>query len=185
MAGRGAGRDARLPLQRGRARSKPSFGADIEDRIRLTARARRDAAEARTVRVEMFSQARRRAAGPFEDVTGNPVVVLFLEHHVETLAKVLKANPRYLKNAIRAGLRDRAVVDGRRTSTIDGPRGARLAGRDEALRRRRRTRRKMRGLDSLDLYLRCVADEVPGRQSSRIEARATTRRQPDLFSKRR
>jgi len=85
------------------------FGPTIADRIRLGIK-RGGAPENRTVRVEMFSQDRRRPAGPFEDVPGNPALVLFLEHHVETLARVLKANPRYLKNAIRAGLRDRAAV---------------------------------------------------------------------------
>ena len=38
------------------------------------------------------------------------MIVLFLEHHLIDLAKTLKANPRYLKNAIRAGLREKAVM---------------------------------------------------------------------------
>ena len=33
----------------------------------------------RNVRVEMFSAERRKAAGPFEGMTGNPVLSLFLE----------------------------------------------------------------------------------------------------------
>lgn len=67
-------------------------------------------AEARDIRVEMFSGANRVPAGPFEDMPGNPVISLFLENHLKGLAKLLEANPRYLKNAIRKGLRDKAVV---------------------------------------------------------------------------
>ena len=144
------------------------FGANIEDRIRLTVEPGA-AAENRTVRVEMFSQTRRRAAGPFEDVPGNPAIVLFLEHHLENLARVLKANPRYLKNAIRAGLRDRAVVaaadvavEGR---TVPGWRIDAKPFADDA------NKAKMRGLDSL-AYTFLVADAVPGAVVS-LEARAT------------
>jgi hypothetical protein len=144
------------------------FGPAIEDRIRLTIEPGA-AAENRTVRVEMFSETRRRAAGPFEDVPGNPAIVLFLEHHLENLARVLKANPRYLKNAIRAGLRDRAViapadvsVEGR---TVPGWRVEAKPFADDP------NKAKMRGLDTLT-YTFVVADAVPGAVLS-LEARAT------------
>jgi hypothetical protein len=58
----------------------------------------------------MFTGERHRAAGPFENTSTNPVLLLFLEHDLEDLARVLGANPRYLKNAIRTALRDRATV---------------------------------------------------------------------------
>jgi len=59
------------------------FGEDIEDTIALTLDPG-TSPQARTVHVNMFSQKRHRAAGPFEDTTGNPLLVLFLENHVET-----------------------------------------------------------------------------------------------------
>jgi hypothetical protein len=58
----------------------------------------------------MFPVTQRRPSGPFDDVTGNPILVLFLEQHLQTLAAALGANPRYLRNAIRAGLREKASV---------------------------------------------------------------------------
>ena len=42
--------------------------------------------------------------GRFADMTGNPLLSLFLENHIGALSQQLHANPRYLKNAIRAGL---------------------------------------------------------------------------------
>jgi len=143
------------------------FGDDIEDTIGLTLDPGASP-EARTVHVNMFSQKRHRAAGPFEDSTGNPVLVLFLENHVETLAKVLQANPRYLKNAIRAGLRDRASVT---PTTVE-------IGGESAPAWRVVTKpfdgdpnkERMRGLDGLT-YSFVAADKVPGAiQSISIEA---------------
>ncbi len=64
----------------------------------------------RNVQVEMFSSPRRRPAGPFDEVTGNPILILFLEQHLQTLAAAVGANPLYLRNAIRAGLREEASV---------------------------------------------------------------------------
>jgi hypothetical protein len=117
----------------------------------------------------MFSQERRRAAGPFENVPGNPVLVLFLEHHLESLARVFKANPRYIKNAIRASLRDRASV---LPATVDVS-GRSLPGwRIETQPFAEDTnRQKMSGLETLR-YIFLVADEVPGSIVS-IEAKAS------------
>lgn len=143
------------------------FGPAVEDRIRLSLDPGTQP-ETRTVRVDMFSESRHTPAGPFEDVPGNPALVLFLEHHLESLAKVLKANPRYLKNGIRAGLRDKADVT---ATTVD------IGGRtlpawrvvakpfaDDP------NRVRMRGLDSLT-YTFVTADAVPGGLVS-MEARA-------------
>ena len=86
------------------------YGASLQDKITLTF-GKGSTEDARNVDVMLFSGANRRPAGPFEDMTGNPVLILFLEHHVETLAQLLHANPRYLKDTIRAALRDKAHVE--------------------------------------------------------------------------
>lgn len=92
--------------------SKGPFGPPLSDTITFRVEAANDPkdAAARNIRVEMFSGMNRVPAGPFEDMPGNPVISLFLENHLRGLAKVLEANPRYLKNAIRKGLRDKATV---------------------------------------------------------------------------
>jgi hypothetical protein len=143
------------------------FGPALDDRIRLHLDPG-DSAATRTVRVELFSGPRRRAAGPFEDVPGNPAVVLFLEHHLENLARVLKANPRYLKNAIRAGLRDRADV----TPTTVTVAGRQVAARVIEARPfvEDPNKARMRGLETI-AYRFTTSDEVPGTILS-IEAKA-------------
>jgi hypothetical protein len=85
------------------------FGPPLEDRIRLSIEPG-NAVENRNIRVEMFSGINRFPAGPFEAMAGNPVMTLFLEHHMMKLANVLKGNPRYIKLAIRRALREDAVV---------------------------------------------------------------------------
>jgi hypothetical protein len=144
------------------------YGPSFEDRIRLHIE-KGDAEATRTVRVELFGRERRRAAGPFEDVSSNPVLMLFLEHHLEQLSRSVHANPRYLKNAIRAALRDKyrieageSAVDGRPVKTwrvliapfIDDPNKAR-----------------MNGLEGL-AYTLAVSEEVPG-QVAELTAKAT------------
>lgn len=89
--------------------SKGPFGPPLTDTIKLGVEPG-NAADNRNIRVEMFSGANRFPAGPFEGMPGNPVMTLFLEHHLMDLARVLMANPRYIKNAIRKGLRDNATV---------------------------------------------------------------------------
>lgn len=92
--------------------SDPELGESFDDHITLKVSAPADggAKDARDVAVDFFTGERHRAAGPFEGVTGNPVLILFLENHVRDLSARLKGNPRYLKNAIRAAMRDRAKV---------------------------------------------------------------------------
>lgn len=135
------------------------YGASFEDHIRLHVE-KGDQAENRTVKVAMFSGEHRQAAGPFADVTTNPVLLVFLEHHVQQLAKLFHANPRYLKNAIRTAWRERpdisdgeTTIGGQRFSTtrivvkpfVDDPNKAR-----------------MNGLEGLT-YTVAVSDGVPGR----------------------
>ena len=89
--------------------AKGPFGPPLDDTIKLTLEPG-TGGDGRNIAVEMFSGTNRFPAGPFEDMSGNPVIPLFLENHLTNLARVLQANPRYLKLAIRKGLRDGAVV---------------------------------------------------------------------------
>ncbi|MCJ2014129.1 hypothetical protein [Methylobacterium sp. J-076] len=89
--------------------AKGPFGAPLKDTVTIKVEPGKQP-DGRNMEVEMFSGLNRRPAGPFEDMVGNPVVPLFLENHVMALSRVLEANPRYLKLAIRRGLRERATV---------------------------------------------------------------------------
>ena len=134
----------------------PELGPSFTDRIRLAIEPKQVTSEARDVTVDFFSAERHRAAGPFENTRTNPVLMLFLENHIADLARTLKSNPRYFKNAIRAALRDAAevvpadiAVDGRQ---LTGWRITIAPFRDDA------NATRMRGLGSL-VY---TFETVPG-----------------------
>jgi hypothetical protein len=134
------------------------FGAPLQDTVALKIEPGKSP-DVRDIRVTMFSGLNRVPAGPFEDMAGNPVVSLFLENHLRALAKVLEANPRYLKLAIRRGLREKATVtptkvefDGR---TVEGWRVVTKPFEGDAMTQR------MRGLDDLT-YTFVTAPSVPG-----------------------
>lgn len=145
--------------------SKGPFGPPLDDTIKLGIEPGKSA-DSRDIRVQMFSGANRFPAGPFEDMPGNPVMTLFLEHHLIDLARVLMANPRYIKNAIRKGLRDNATV----TPTEVDYKGRKVAAwrietrpfLDDKMKER------MRGFENLT-YTFVTSDAVPGELVS-IEA---------------
>jgi hypothetical protein len=141
-----------------RSGNEALFGPPASDRIRLDLDAG-EAVETRTARVAMFTDERGVPAGPFENVGYNPALVLFLEQHVGRLAKLVQANPRYLKNTIRAALRDRATV----TPTSVELQGRAVPGWRVGVRpfAEDPNRARMRGLETLD-YTFVAAESVPG-----------------------
>ena len=95
-----------------------AFGQPFDDHITIKLDAGADA-ERRTAEVKMFSGVNAKPAGPFDSVEQNPVLLLVLEENVQELSKLFKANPRYIKNAIRKAWRDDAKVE-RTSVTVDG-----------------------------------------------------------------
>ena len=145
--------------------SDPELGQSFDDTIRLTvaASAPGEDKDARDLAVNFFSGERHRAAGPFEGVTGNPILILMLENHVRELSDKLKGNPRYFKNAIRVAMRDKAQVtpakitlDGR---TYDGWRVEITPFKGDS------NAKRMRGLDGLT-YDFLVSPDLPGEVAS-------------------
>lgn len=146
----------------------PELGASFEDRVVLMIEASASGGDARDVKVDFFTPERHHAAGPFEGVTTNPMLLLFLENHLGDLAGRLKGNPRYFKTAIRTALRDAATVAAA-DLTVGGQavKGWRVTvtpfkGDPNAVR--------MRGLDTL-AYTFEVSPEIPG-QIVRMDIKA-------------
>ena len=137
---------------------KGPFGAPLQDTITLKVEPGKNP-DARDIGVVMFSGLNRVPAGPFEDMTGNPVVSLFLENHLKALSRVLEANPRYLKLAIRKGLRDGATVTPAKVSIdgreVDGWRVVMQPFAGDAMGQR------MRGLEGMT-YTFVTSTAVPG-----------------------
>lgn len=139
--------------------SDPELGASFEDRVVLMIEASANGGDARDVKVDFFTPERHHAAGPFEGVTTNPMLLLFLENHLGDLSGRLKGNPRYFKTAIRTALRDAATVTATDLTvgaqTVKGWRVTvtPFKGDPNAMR--------MRGLDTL-AYTFEVSPDVPG-----------------------
>ena len=96
------------------------FGPAFEDKIELTLAPDADD-NTRTAVVSYFTGERHQAAGPFRGMTGNPIVMLFLEQDVTAMSRILHGNPRYLRNRLRTELGEGARVE---------PQRFRFAGRD-------------------------------------------------------
>lgn len=147
--------------------SKGPFGPPLSDTVTLKLEPGKSP-EGRDISVTMFSGMNRMPAGPFEDMSGNPVVSLFLENHLRSLAKVLEANPRYLKLAIRKGLREGATVTPTKVTVggreVDGWRVEIQPFAKDAMEQR------MRGMDKMT-YTFITSPEVPGQIVS-IEAQS-------------
>ncbi|MGU3538323.1 hypothetical protein [Methylobacterium sp. A54F] len=159
--------------------AKGPFGPVLNDTIKLSLDGAKEP-DARNVRVEMFSGANRFPAGPFEDMPGNPLIPLFLENHLRSLARVLEANPRYLKNAIRKGLRDRATVTAVKVPfggrEVDGWRIVAKPFEGDPLTDR------MRGMSNMT-YTFVTSPEVPGQIVS-IEAQSRNPEGGELLEER-
>jgi hypothetical protein len=88
-----------------RSADEKIFGPSFDDQIALSID-QGDAPDKKRVDVELFSAERRRAAGPFDDMSGNPLLSLMLEENLQRLATIFQSNPRYMKTAIRMALRN-------------------------------------------------------------------------------
>jgi hypothetical protein len=132
------------------------FGPAFDDRIGLRVEPG-DGPDKKKVEVEMFSAERRRAAGPFEDMSGNPLLSLMLEENLQRLAAIFQANPRYMKSAIRLALRNAKATPEPSEGFGDAP-GWRVEGapvKDDPHKAR------MHGLDTLTYRFR-VSEAAPG-----------------------
>ncbi|MEJ1160838.1 hypothetical protein [Prosthecomicrobium sp. N25] len=160
--------DARIVYSYSRAskdaeRTRPSF----KDVVELQLEPGKSPAT-RNVVVTLFKGPMHRAAGPFDDVSFNPLAIMMLEYHLGDFSKILGGNARYFKNGIRAGMRDAAQSE---------PVKVKVAGRDvDALRFVVRPfendpQKARFGAFAATTYTFTVSDEVPG---SIYEIRITT-----------
>lgn len=95
-----------------------TLGGAFEDDIKLTL-GKPDAEGRREIVVQLFSGERRKPAGPFSQMLGNPLVMLFLEADVNVMKELVGGNPRYMRNKIRAAFRAGGDVEAT-TVDVDG-----------------------------------------------------------------
>ncbi len=94
-----------------RATSDPKMlGEPFADTIRLTITAVAPTGT-REVALDVFTGDRARTVQNVPDLTGNPMLVLFLDRTVSNMSQLAGGARPYFKDRIRAGLRDKAVIE--------------------------------------------------------------------------
>ena len=83
--------------------SEAALGEDYEDRIEVTLEPGEEEGRFDTT-VMLFSGERRLPAGPFRGMSGNPIIMLFLEHDVLEMNRHLEGNAFYIRNRIKDAL---------------------------------------------------------------------------------
>jgi hypothetical protein len=149
---------ATLTYDYAKAVTRPTLGLSFKDQIVLKLE-KGDEPSARTAEVRMFSGPNAKPAGPFRSDAQNPIVLLMMEENVQELSQLFKANPRYLKNAIRKAWRDDAKIVPTQVSvngqTVAGTRITVTPFLNDP------QKDKMMGLEGLT-YTIDVANDVPG-----------------------
>ena len=139
-------------------KTAPEFGASFDDTIGVTLEPG-DNPASRKVEVRMFSGGHQLPAGPFDSMSTNPVLLLVFENHLQALAKIFQANPRYIKNAIRKAWREAATIEDAQLTvggkTVAGTRITIHPFLNDS------EKDRMRGLDGMS-YEVDIADSVPG-----------------------
>lgn len=94
----------RLPSDAGRL--GPPFGDDIKLTVKSAA-----ASGARDIELRIFTGERAREPISMTDLTGNPVLVIFLDRAVSNMAQLTGGSVPYFKGRLRLGLRDKATAE--------------------------------------------------------------------------
>ena len=87
------------------------FGKGFDDEVALRLSASPDGAGHKDVLVNMFTGARERVLGPLTRVTGNPIVMAFLERDVSEMNMHVGGQSVYFRNVIRLAFREHAKLE--------------------------------------------------------------------------
>jgi hypothetical protein len=132
----------------------PGFSDDIKVDVRKAA-----SNGTREVVVKVFTGDRARDPQPIDDLTGNPILVVFLDRSIATYMSVAGGKPAYLKDKFRSAMRERATVEPAKIKiggkTVDGQKVtvSPFSGDLNAT--------KMRGFENSKFSI-IVSDAVPG-----------------------
>ncbi len=88
------------------ARLGEPFGDDIKLLVRSVA-----AGGGRDIDLRIFTGDRAREVNAITDLTGNPLLVIFLDRAVINMVRLTGGNAPYLKDRLRSSLRDKAVSE--------------------------------------------------------------------------
>ncbi len=87
------------------------YGANFKGTVRMRIEKASDATDTNSVYIDMKAGKRDRNLGPFTNVTGNPVIMMFLERDIWQMKRLIGGVPVYFRNRIRKAFREAAKVE--------------------------------------------------------------------------
>ncbi len=87
------------------------FGKNFDDQVSLRLAASADGGGQKDVVVDMFTGDREQRVGPLVRVSGNPIIMMFLEHDVSEMNMHIGGAPVYFRNVIRRAFRETAKLE--------------------------------------------------------------------------
>ena len=87
------------------------FGRSFDDEVALKLSASAEGKGEKDVTLDMFTGDRQRVVGPLVNVSGNPIIMMFLESDVSQMKMHIGGQPVYYRNIIRLALRDKAKLE--------------------------------------------------------------------------
>ncbi len=154
----GAGTEVKYRFERKTSDVK-KLGESFDDNIKLgVLKVDKDSGK-RTVTLQMFSGERARKQQRITGMTGNPVLVVFLDRAVSNFKSVAGGSRPYLKDRFRNSLRDKAKIEAAKVDykgeKVDGYRVTLQPYLDD------KNKLKMLGYEGAE-FVFLVSDKVPG-----------------------
>lgn len=87
------------------------YGAIFEERVSVNVKEPTLEGGFNSVSISLKSEDRDSELGPFENTSGNPVVMMFLERELTQMRSKVGGTPVYFRNTIRRAFRDSALVE--------------------------------------------------------------------------
>lgn len=87
------------------------FGQGFEDEVTMRLSASAQGNGQKDVTLDMFTGERQRTLGPLSQVSGNPIIMMFLERDVLQMNRHIGGQPVYFRNVIRLAFREKARVE--------------------------------------------------------------------------
>ncbi len=85
------------------------YGKNSSDTVQLRLEGEKE--QQKQVVMNVISGEHKRVLGPFSEVSGNPVIMMFLERDVWQMKKRIGGTPAFYRNRIRKALRDAAKIE--------------------------------------------------------------------------
>jgi hypothetical protein len=90
---------------------KERFGKDLDDEVALRMSVSAAGGGEKDVFVDMFTGDQQRVLGPLNRVSGNPIIMMFLERDVSQMNMHVGGQPVYFRNVIRLAFREAAKLE--------------------------------------------------------------------------